>query len=142
MSWTESETCVGIDHIRSTKQATVNGGSPTVNGVEEPNFTAFDNKSAEECASESDSSLPIVNCVPVLEFAKSNIVALIDDHIALMREKEQSMKLINDERIKRMKSATMQKSIERRNHIERMRNEFDATINRFKHLLDELEKIQ
>ena len=49
--------------------------------------------------------------------------------------------ITTQERIKQIKLERAQKSIERRNHIQRIRDEFDATINRFKHLLDELEKI-
>ena len=119
----------------------VNGLCDAVTATAQHNFTVPKNKSSDESVSEIDYSLEIVNCVPVLELAKSNIVALIDDHIALIREKGQSIQSQQNERIKQIKLERAQKSIERRNHIQRIRDEFDSTINRFKYLLDDLEKI-
>lgn len=89
----------------------------------------------------SSQSCELANCIPVLELAKLNIGTLIDDHIKLLREKANSVQLNKNERVKQLKLAAVRRIIERRNCIQRMREEITSQMNRFHELLDELEKI-
>ncbi|XP_055303266.1 uncharacterized protein LOC129568947 [Sitodiplosis mosellana] len=134
---------VVIHENKPTNRLTVNSLRDASNRVYEPDFAASNNRSATEFSSDIDSyaSFEVVNCIPALELAKSNIVTLIDDHIALLRDKAQSIQMQHDERIKQMKLLNVRKAVERRHYIQRIRDEFATTMNRFNQLLDDLEKI-
>lgn len=123
-------------------------GRRTVNSlcdVPDPEQIPIDsnNRCASECHSDIDlpSSLTLSNCITLLEMAKSNIMALIDDHIALFKDKSQSMQIQQHESIKELKLLEVRKTIERRHHIQQIREEITNKMNHFNKLLTELERI-
>lgn len=87
-------------------------------------------------------NLEVVNCISMLELAKSNIVALIDNHIVTLRSKEQLIQKQQNEQINQLKLLVVRNSLKRQNCIQRIREELSTKTDHLNKLLDELMKIE
>lgn len=83
----------------------------------------------------------IGSCIPLLELIKSSVVKVIDDQIALVRNKTDTEQKQLDRRIQRMKKTQARRTAERQDCIQLIRTELTDKMKNVNNLLNKLETI-